>query len=176
LYHLRIDVGQPDGWQTRGVLPGGGPFIAEDRVVPLDLSEVEGDSVRLRIRPPRGFWALNSFALDFGEETPVKVDTLRPSSARDDRWGDVLSAIAGSDDRYWVMPYTGDHGHVTFPAPAAVTGSERTVLLYTRGYYRLHLPIGGDPDTATLRRIAEVPDAPAQFAAEQFSQWQVAGR
>jgi hypothetical protein len=176
LYHLRIDVREPDGWQTRGVLPGGGPFIAEDRVVPLDLSKVEGDSVRLRVRAPRGFWALNSFALDYGEDHPVKVDTLRPVSAKDARWGDVLPAISASDDRYYAMPYTGDYGHVAFRAPAAVAGSERTVLLHTRGYYRLHLPIGGDPDTATLRRLGEVPGAAAQFAAEQFSQWQVAGR
>ena len=176
LYHLLIDVREPDGWQTRGVLPGGGPFIAEDRVVPLDLSKVEGDSVRLRIRPARGFWALNSFALDFGEGGPVKVDTLRPYSGKDARRGDVLSEIASSDERYYAMPYTGDYGHVAFRAPAAVAGSKRTVLLHARGYYRLHLPIGGDPDTAMLRRLGEVPGAAGQFAAEQFSQWQVAGR
>jgi hypothetical protein len=50
------------------------------------------------------------------------------------------------------------------------------VLLHTRGYYRLHLPIGGEPDTAALRRISYVPGAAAQFAAEQFNKWQVAER
>jgi hypothetical protein len=176
LYHLRIDVQEPDGWRTRGILPGGGPFIAEDRVVPLDLSRVEGDSVRLRIRPPRGFWALNSFALDYDDEHPTKVDTLPPIRAKDARWGDVLPALSTSDDRYYVMPYTGDYGHLTFKAPAQHAGSDRTVLLHTRGYYRLHLPIGGEPDTAALRRISYVPGAAAEFAAEQFSKWQVAER
>ena len=42
LYHLRIEVQEPEGWKTRAVLPGGGPFISEDRVVPLDLSRVRG--------------------------------------------------------------------------------------------------------------------------------------
>lgn len=176
LYHLRIDVQEPDGWRTRGVLPGGGPFIAEDRVIPLDLSRVEGDSVRFRIRPPRGFWALNSFALDYGEERALKVDTLRPMVAKDARSGDVLPALSTSDDRYYVMPYTGDYGHVTFQAPALRSGLDRTVLLHTRGYYRLHLPLGGEPDTAKLRRISYVPGAAAEFAAEQFSQWQMAER
>jgi hypothetical protein len=176
LYHLRIDVQEPGGWQTRGLLPGGGPFIAEDRVIPLDLSRVEGDTVRLRIRPPRGFWALNSFAIEYGDNRPVKVDTLRPVSAKDARWGDMLPAISASDDSYYAMPYTGDYGHVAFRAPAAVAGAERTVLLHARGYYRLHLPIAGAPDTATLRRISYVPGAAAEFAAEQFSRWQVAGR
>ncbi len=177
LYHLRIAVEEPDGWRLRGVLPGGGPFIAEDRVVPLDLSRVRGDSVRLRFRPPRGFWALNSFAIDYGEVRPVKVDTLRPVSARDARAGDMLPAITSSDELYYAMPNKGDRGHVAFRAPAAARADlERTVILHTRGYYRLHLPIGGDPDTATLRRIVEVPNAAAEFAAEQFSHWHVAGR
>jgi hypothetical protein len=176
LYHLRIEVQEPDGWRTRGVLPGGGPFISEDRVLPLDLSRVEGDSVRLRIRPPRGFWALNSFALDYEDATPATVDTLRPVTAKDARWGDMLTALSTSDDRYYAMPYTGDYGHLTFDAPAPRPGLTRTVLLHTRGYYRLHLPIGGAPDTATLNRLSFVPGAAARFAAEQFTQWQMANR
>ena len=176
LYHLRIDVHEPDGWHTRGVLPGGGPFIAEDRLIPLDLSRVEGDSVRLRIRPPRGFWALNSFALDYGEGRAAMVDTLRPIGAKDARSGDVLPALVTSDEHYYVMPHTGDYGHVSFRAPVLRAGLDRTVLLHTRGYYRLHLPLGGEPDTAKLRRISYVPGAAAEFAAEQFSQWQLAER
>ena len=176
LYHLRIEVQEPNGWQTRGVLPGGGPFIAEDRLLPLDLSRVQGDWVRLRIRPPRGFWALNSFALEYGDARPATVDTLRPVTATDARWGDVLPTLGASDDQYYVMPYTGDHGYLTFNAPAARPGLERTVLLHTRGYYRLHLPIGGAADTATLNRLSFVPGAAARFAAQQFSRWQMANR
>jgi hypothetical protein len=176
LYHLRVDVREPDGWRTRAILPGGGPLIAEDRVIPLDLRGIKGDSVRLRIRPPRGFWALNSFALDYGGERPSTVDTLRPIAAKDARWGNVLPALSASDDRYYAMPRSGDRGYVDFRAPPPRPGLDRTVLLHTRGYYRLHLPMGGEPDTATLRRISYVPGAAAEFAAQQFSRWQVAER
>jgi hypothetical protein len=176
LYHLRVDIRESVGWRTRAILPGGGPLVAEDRVIPLDLRGVEGDSVRLRIRPPRGFWALNSFALDYGGKRPATVDTLRPIAAKDARWGDVLPALSASDDRYYAMPRTGDHGYVQFRAPTPQPGLDRTVLLHTRGYYRLHLPSGGEPDTATLQRISHVPGAAAEFAAQQFSKWQLAER
>jgi hypothetical protein len=175
LYHLRIEVEEPEGWRVRGLLPGGGPFIAEDRIIPLDLSRVEGDSVRLRIRPPLGFWALNSFALSFEAPAPVTVDTIAPMTAKDGHNQDVLAAIIGNDDRYYPMPNTGDYGYVTFRAPAPRADSDRTVLLHARGYYRLHLREAGEPDTAAVRRIVEVPGAAAEFAAEQFSQWQLAG-
>lgn len=177
LYALKVEVEVGGGWRLGAALPGAGPFVTEDRVVPLDLRGVTGDSVRLRLRPPRGFWALNSFALDFGTPEALPVDTLRPLTARDVRWGDMLSALAVADDRYYAMPYTGDRGYVTFAAPPEPgPGLQRTVIAHTRGYYRLHLPIGADPDTAALRRIAEVPDGAARLAAEEFGRWRLARR
>ncbi len=62
LYALKIYVKEPTGWEVRGFLPGTGPFISKDRIVPLDVSRVRGNQLRISIRPPAGFWALNSFA------------------------------------------------------------------------------------------------------------------
>lgn len=39
LYALKIYVEEPTGWEVRGVLPGMGPFISKDRVVPLDVTD-----------------------------------------------------------------------------------------------------------------------------------------
>ena len=61
LYALKIYVEEPTGWEVRGILPGTGPFISKDRIVLLDVSRVQGDQLRIRIHPPAGFWALNSF-------------------------------------------------------------------------------------------------------------------
>ncbi len=172
LYALKIEVEGPSGWEVRGALLGGGPFIAEDRVVPLDLSGVRGDEVRVRIRPPAGFWALNSFALDYSPDRDLRVERLLPVEARDAKGVDVLGPVRASDDSYYEMPETGDRAYVSFPAPALRAGAERTVFLHSRGYYRLHLPEGGEPDRATLRQIAEDPDGAARFAADRFGRWQ----
>jgi len=32
-YRLRVEVEEPTGWQVRGTLLGGGPLLAEDRVI-----------------------------------------------------------------------------------------------------------------------------------------------
>jgi hypothetical protein len=34
LYALKIEVEEPSGWVVRGILPGTGPFISKDRIVP----------------------------------------------------------------------------------------------------------------------------------------------
>jgi hypothetical protein len=173
IFTLKIYVEEPGGWRVRGVLQGGGPFIAEDRVVPLDLSRVVGDSVRIQLRPPVGFWALNSFAMDYGADEALQVETLPLVAARDTARS-VRGELAASDSSYYVMPDKGDHAWLTFPAPAARPGLERTVLLHSRGYYRLHLDATGPADTAMLRRITVEPGAVARLAAERFGQWQLA--
>jgi hypothetical protein len=173
LYGLLLQVEEPDGWRVRGILPGSGPFLAAERVVPLDLSEVEGDSLRIRIRPPRGFWALNYFAIDYSADQPLAVDTIAPRAASS---GAVLAAVTAADTLYHAMPNTGDRATLEFPAPPTRRGTERTVVLHSRGWYRLHLTPGGPPDTAMVRRVLEEPGAAVEYSASQYRQWPMAVR
>jgi hypothetical protein len=170
LYVLKLDVDEAGTWRPRGLLPGGGPFIAETRVVPLDVSNVTGDSLRVRIRPPSGFWALNSFAVTYDDnEQPLAVTTVQPLSAQTSDGRDLLGDLRAADDRYYAMPNTGDRAMISFVATPARDGAERTVFLHTRGYYRLHLPEQGPADSVTLQRISDQPDAAARMAAESFA-------
>jgi hypothetical protein len=171
LFALKLEVEEPAGWKHRGTLPGGGPFIAEDRVVVLDVSQATGDHLRIRIRPPVGFWALNSFAVDYGpDQTPI-VEKVHPLKAWDDGDRNLLSQLSKTDDAYYAMPKVGDHAWVEFPAPPARPEMERTVFLHSRGYYKLHLNGSGKPDTATLREITDTPDAAARFATKRYGEW-----
>ncbi len=170
LYALRVDLQTAEGWRTRALLAGGGPFLVEERVAPLALDGAQGDTVRLRVRPPRGFWALDAVALDFGTAVPLKVDTLRPISAVDARLGDILPAIRAVDDQYHQMPTTADRAHLSFRAPPGpAAGLTRTVLVHARGWYQLHLPPGAAPDSAALRRLADEAGFVPRLAAELYS-------
>lgn len=172
VYLLKVYVEEPSGWEVRGILPGGGPFIAEDRVVPLDVSRAQGDSVRIRIQPPYGYWALNYFGLDYSVEQDVAVTILAPLSARDAAGDGVLSSLLAADDSYYTMPQLGDFGYITFAAPDRVPGLERTLLLHSRGYYRQHLSRQGDPQLAVIRELTTVPGAAVRLAAQRFAERQ----
>jgi hypothetical protein len=176
LYALKIEVQEPTGWVVRGILPGTGPFISKDRIIPLDVSHVQGDQLHIRIRPPAGFWALNSFAVDYTPDRPLSMQTLKPATARDLQGFDVQPDLVAIDDRYVAMPNVGDTANLTFRAPPAKAGTERAVFLHSRGYYKLHLPGTGEPDTKTLQAIENVPGTAARFAAGKFEQWQIAKR
>lgn len=174
LYALKIYVEEPTGWIVRGILPGTGPFISKDRIVPLDVSHVSGDQLKIRIRPPAGFWALNSFNVDYSADRPLAVETVRPSSAVDMNGKDVLPDLISVDDRYVAMPDIGDTADLTFRVPALRAGMNRQVILHTRGFYKLHISASGDPDSKTLDALNNVHGEGTRFAAAQYAHWQVA--
>ena len=175
IYRLKIEVEEPDGWHVRGSIPGGGPFIAEDRLISLDVSRVRGNRVRIRLRPPYGFWALNSFSMAYDAGEKVSIKRVQPSSAKTSDERDVLPELISQDDRYYAMPNIGDRAEVRFAAPGETPGMNRTVFLHSRGWYELHLNTKRAPDTKLLEKIAGAPDGAARYAAAQFSEWQ-AGR
>ena len=169
LFVLKVEVEEADGWQVRGYLPGGGR-AAETVVVSLDISHAQGEQLRLRLRPPVGFWALNSFAVDYSPKgPPLEVRVVAPTEAVDHQGNNVLPQLLAADDAYHVMPQTGNWANIVFPAPDLPRGRERTVFLHSRGYYQLHLDAEHEPDTARLEQIATVPDAATRFAVERFA-------
>ena len=174
LYALKIYVEEPTGWVVRGILPGTGPFISKDRIVLLDVSHVQGNQLRIRVTPPAGFWALNSFNVDYSPDAPLSMEKLKPATAQDIQGKDVLPELVTVDDRYYAMPNIGDTADLTFSVPPRHAGTERAVFLHSRGYYKLHVSGIGEPDTKTLEAIENVPGTAVRFAATQFGQWQVA--
>lgn len=172
LFALKIDLEEPEGWVQRGLLLGGGPFVLEDRVLELDVSRVRGDQLKIRIRPPKGFWAFNSFGVDYSPDQPVQATTLRPVRARDSVGRDRLGQIAAADDLYYEMPELGDQAYVNFEAPASRPRVKRTVFLHTRGYYRLHIDENRPADTKTTTSIMTLRDAAARFSGSCYAAWQ----
>jgi hypothetical protein len=171
LWWLKVYVEEPEGWVVRGVMPGGGPLISPARVIPLDVSRARGGRLRIRICPPAGYWAFDSFAVDYTPESPLQVQRIPPASAREPGGREVLRELLAADDGYYEMPAIGDRAFLAFPAPPPQPSMERTVFLHTRGWYRLHLDQTREPDTAALKRLLATPGAGAEFGAERYRRW-----
>ena len=171
LYNLKIDVEEESGWTTRGTLMGGGPFISEDRVVPLDIRNVHGDRLRIRLRPPLGFWALNAFSVSYEAAPLLAPQTVKLRAARTSSGVDIRAELAATDGLYYSMPDTSERAEMRFPAPSPGPGMERSVFLHSRGWYELHLGTQGEPNTALWNEIYSVPDSAARFAAREFANW-----
>ena len=139
------------------------------------MSHVRGKQLRVRLRPPAGFWAFNSLAVAYETDQTPRVTRIKPASAKTAEGHNVLPDLLSTDNRYYAMPNIGDRAELTLKAPPEQPGMKRTIFLHSRGWYELHLTNQGPPATTMIEKMNTTADGAAQFAAAQFAEWQ-AGR
>src|SRR5207249_640933 len=95
---LGVSVGNAGAWKSQGTIWEAGPEIVKRQVLPLDLSGVVGDTVRVRLESAPSFWLIDRVAIDFTPQRPLTVAELAPDSAVDGRGRDVRDLLAAADD------------------------------------------------------------------------------
>lgn len=171
LYQLQVKVNSDDKWINKGEIWGGGPFITEDRVVLIDISDIKSDNLKIMISPPKGFWTFNSFAVDYSAEVPFKFQEISASKIISDDGIDLKNVLETSDKSYYDMPDIGQRAYLTFPVPEFNPGYERRVFAKASGYYDIHMKKTGEPQNELIRRIAFEPGFPVKYSLWEFSKW-----
>ncbi len=154
--HLNVLVWESDRWVRQSSVWGGGPEIQKTHVVPIDLSRVTGDVIRVRLESAPSFWLVDWAALDATPELPVEIHEVTMRSAIASDGSDVASPLRSKDGDDLVLN-TGDTVELTFAAPPLAPGKSRTYLSRTSGWYRYHPPETGPPDTALLDYLLREP-------------------
>ena len=171
LYNLKVWVETPSGWKQRGMIMGGAPVITKDKAYVLDVSDVPGEVLRIRIRPPVNFWMVNSLAVDYSEDSPVRVTEIAAGSAIDHAGRDARAVLAATDGLYLESPNPGERTELVFAAPPLEPGLERTVLLKASGYYQVHLEASGEPRTGLIARVLDEPGFAARYSLREYRKW-----
>jgi hypothetical protein len=171
LYRLWIRVETPSGWKTCGTIVGGGPFMTENRAYPIDLAGVAGDTLRIKLTPPAGFWTINSLAVDYSADQPVRALEIEAAAATGFHGEDIRDLLANTDSRDYAAPDMGDKADLTFLAPPEAPGRARTILAKVSGYYDIHLKAQGEPRRDILTRLSTEPGFPARFALGEYRRW-----
>jgi len=172
LYSLKVWVETPKGWESRTAIFGGAPVITKDKAYVFDIGDIPGDILRIRVRPPVNFWMVNSLAVDYAAEAPVRVTELAAAKAVDPNGRDVRAELAATDGDYHESPARNDRVELVFPAPPVPAGLERTVLLKASGYYRAHIEASGEPQTGLITRILMEPGFAARYSFRKYLEWE----
>ncbi|PLX30910.1 MAG: hypothetical protein C0600_07095 [Ignavibacteria bacterium] len=171
LYVLKVFVQTGTSWTQRAIIGGSGPYMTEDRLYALDLTGIEGDSLHIRVRPPRGFWSLDHVAISYTPTVKPEQQTIEPVQARTQDGHNIRTALARMDQQYHDMPMTGDAFHLEFEAPAMKEDLERSLFLETTGYYMLHLEKQAPPQTDIIQELMNTPDMIVSHSLNQYLQW-----
>jgi hypothetical protein len=167
---LSVSVWTEQGWEPRGAVWEAGPEIAKRQAIPIDLSDVPGDTVQVRLESVPLYWNLDQVAIAWTvgpEPTPL---VLEPTSARleaDKR--DVSARLSRKDGVYLVLE-TGEAAELSFTLPPPTEGLERSLLIATTGWYRIHSPQTDAPPRPELTRIGSEPLAVSRLSVARLNE------
>ena len=113
-----------------------GSQASRDILVPLDLTHHDGDRVELMFKSGFKFWDIDYVGMDFSENEPFTVSYIQPISAEDEAGVDYLSSLLSDDDSYMEQTEEGHNVEVIFPLLEQHEGSDQTLILSGKGYYK----------------------------------------
>jgi hypothetical protein len=171
LYLLKVYIKNNDEWLNGGFLPGGGPLITEDRIIPLDLSKIEGDELIIRLDPPPGFWQIDYIAVNYGAALEMCTYQIPLGSAIDHEDNNVSHMLSASDGNYHEMPRVGDWFKAEFDAPAIQSDKNRSIFLETNGYYVLHIDKTKPEETVLIKELINTPGEIVNYSIERYFEW-----
>jgi len=171
LYSLRLNVFASGRWVTRARIPGGASLATEERVIHVDLEGVSGEIVKIRVCPPRGFWALDFLGLGFERQSSPEVTVVPLKKANTGDGVDVTPLLSTVDDRRHVMPRVGDEVALEFAAPAAPGNGSRTVFFDLRGYYHARIDKSQPEQKQLLDQLAHNNGRIIEYSMELYMKW-----
>ncbi len=158
---LSVYAKKNGAWQFIDYFPVVGPMAECDLVLPIDLSEIDGDNVELRLQCGAKFWEIDYAAMDFSASEPIHTKKIAVDNAITTEGVDIAKLVAKRDDKYFVQPRVGDSALLQYKVPPAREGMQRSVFLSSRGHYKVIRKAKGEPDIARLEQFRN----PGSFAA-----------
>jgi hypothetical protein len=132
---LNITVEHDGEFVDAGRLTDTGPIAWKTVATRIPLGE-HGDTVRIRLNCLPDSWSIDWIGLDAGDHNQPELHYVPCSTAEgasEQRGATAIAATSGDDGSYLVT-YPGEWLDLSFNLPPT-TGRQRTLFLYSKGYY-----------------------------------------
>ncbi len=151
--YLHVEVWNGDEWIKQGVIKPGNYRHWDDFVLPIDLTGIQGNEVRVRLHSV-GWYLYNAAGIDWTPDSPMIVERIPLSHAVANDGRDARSPLLAEDGKRHVM-HKGDHVDLSFAAPEPPEQGMKTEYIFSlRGYYIVDVPKRNEAHgTNTLRSI-----------------------
>jgi hypothetical protein len=160
---LLIKLWDGEVWQTSDFIWAVGPILPKDQVVWLDIGDIPGEILRLRVESAVGFWMINTVQADFTPDLPMQIMELSPARAIDHSGRDLKELLFAIDGHHYEMSSIQDWAELIFKAPYPVEELERSFILKATGYYIIHTDNEGEPHRDLITKLLSEPGAYGQY-------------
>lgn len=171
LYHLKVNVLEGATWTPRALIRSGSSVADEYRVIPIDLSHVQGDTLWIRLIPPRAFWKFDYAAISYECERIPHVTEWNPLRAEDEGGVDIRGVLKANDENYHVQEKPKETSKIWFSVPQQAPGTERSLFLKSSGYYIIHTDTTRAEQTALLQKLFSTDSSGVEYALDEYLRW-----
>jgi hypothetical protein len=141
-----------------------GPLSMKDDVIEIDMKGIPGGPCKIKLESGAFFWNIDYVGIDFSDNTPVNIASVRLEKAVDENEDIVTDLLKYDDLKYYVQDKPFNSADLTFSVPP-VKGDQRTVILHSKGYYQMNHEGKGIPKIMKLRSIRKPGHFP-EYSAE----------
>lgn len=168
---LLLSIWDGKNWRPAGHVWEVGSAIPKDIALETDLTEIPGETLRIRLDCPPGVWMLDRVEADFSYSAGASgAQTIMPWKATDEKGLDITAALNNTDHQYFIMPDTKVRATVEYRMPKGpAKGFERTYILQSSGYYTIHTKNDAQPQQLLFRQLLETPGAYDRYVLEQLN-------
>jgi hypothetical protein len=148
---LSVYLKTSTGWELVDRINTVGPMASRDIAVPIDLSKVAGNKVKIKLETGFMFWEVDYAGIDYTANKALDIKYINPYEALDGNGENVTKLLSATDQNYFVQPNIGDEVVVTFKMSEPNLDLKRTFFLKNRGYYNYIRNYDGEPDFQKLK-------------------------
>lgn len=164
---LQVKVQSGKDWKNVDYVWEVGPSVSREVAVPLDLSDVPGKTLRVRLESDVGIWSVDRARFAFGPPVFAKAKLVHAESVVDAKGVDHTATLARTDNSDYVMQ--GDSSAtLTFRVAPPAAGQQQSFFVQATGWYRINVDESGPPHPELVERLLLQPGAYARFALEDL--------
>lgn len=168
-FPLKVYMERNGEWVLQDFYEIAGPMAMKNDVLALDLKDTSNETVRIKIETGLMFWELDYAAMDFSENASYARVIVPAAQAIDENNLDITKSIQNDDQEYYSQPIIGNEAVITFPVPE-LAGESRTVVLHSKGYYKIIREQGGRAQWNKLKTFRD-PGRMAQYSRELYEEF-----
>jgi hypothetical protein len=133
---LLVFIEKDGEWELFDTFEIAGTMAMKDYVLPINLRNINSETIKIKLETGFKFWKLDYAAMDFSRNLPLKINTVAVWEAKDENGVDIRPEIINDDQQYYVQSSIGNKATITFPVPE-FTDEVRTIILESKGYYHI---------------------------------------